>query len=190
MGLVYSAYDPELDRRVALKLLRAHRRRTAAEPRLLREAQALARLNHPNVVAVHDVGVHEGQVFVAMELVAGQTLREWVRARDAGRSWSEIVGVFEAAARGLEAAHREGMVHRDFKPENVMIGDDGRTRVMDFGLARSAGASDSRPSASDSSHGSPPERADPGLTKAGALLGTPAYMAPGTVRGRGRDPSQ
>jgi serine/threonine protein kinase/tetratricopeptide (TPR) repeat protein len=132
MGVVYSAYDPELDRRVALKLVRD----TSDPQRLLHEAQALARVSHPNVIAVHDVGTFEGAVFVAMELVEGRTLGAW-RAQTAPAR-REIVDVFLAAGRGLAAAHRAGIVHRDFKPSNVMVGDDGRVRVLDFGLARGA----------------------------------------------------
>jgi serine/threonine protein kinase/tetratricopeptide (TPR) repeat protein len=137
MGVVYKAYDPELDRPIALKLLRAadgdapHLRE-----RLLREAQALARLTHPNVIAVHDVGTYRGHVFIAMELVEGKTLRAWLRERP--RSRREILDAFLAAGEGLAAAHRAGLVHRDFKPDNVMLAEDGRVRVLDFGLARTA----------------------------------------------------
>ena len=136
MGVVYSAYDPELDRRVALKLLRVGRTRASehARERLLREAQALARLSHPNVVPVYEVGVIEGQVFVVMEFVQGQTLRQWMRSQD--RSWRDIVAAFCQAGQGLAAADAVDLVHRDFKPDNVLVGDDGRIRVLDFGLAR------------------------------------------------------
>ncbi|MCA9716826.1 MAG: serine/threonine protein kinase, partial [Myxococcales bacterium] len=133
MGLVYAAYDPDLDRKVALKLLkrRAGADADAAQARLQREALALAKLNHPNVVSVHDVGVHAGQVFVAMEFVEGRTLRAWLAdGPDGGpRPWQEVVEVFTAAGRGLVAAHAQGLIHRDFKPDNVMLGDDGRVRV-------------------------------------------------------------
>jgi serine/threonine protein kinase/tetratricopeptide (TPR) repeat protein len=138
MGEVYAAYDPELDRKVAVKLLRADAEdpRIAAEARarLLREAQAMARLSHPNVITVHDVGGYRDQVFVAMEFVEGSTVAYWLHA--APRPWPEIVRVFVAAGRGLVAAHEAQMVHRDFKAENVMLGRDGQVRVMDFGLAR------------------------------------------------------
>jgi len=158
MGVVYAGYDPELDRKVALKLLRPDRARgEAARLRLLGEAQAIARLSHPNVVAVFDAGSFGDQVFLAMELVPGRTLREWL---DAGsRSWREVAALFLGAGRGLAAAHAAGLVHRDFKPENVLLGDDGRVRVVDFGLARPAGIE----AAED----------DPGV-----IRGTPAYMAP------------
>ncbi|EDM81953.1 serine/threonine kinase family protein [Plesiocystis pacifica SIR-1] len=146
MGLVLAAYDPELDRRIALKLLKTPRwldepgRNARAQVRLRREAQALARLGHPNVVTIYDVGVHEGQLYIAMEFVAGQTLGAWMAGAGEGqrRPWAEVSKVFEAAGRGLAAAHGAGLIHRDFKPENVMIGEDGRVRVMDFGLARAA----------------------------------------------------
>ena len=135
MGVVYSAYDPKLDRRVALKLLRPDATGSAeAQRQLLREAQTLARLAHPNVVNVHDVGEHEGRVFVEMELVAGATLAEWLGAE--AREWRQILDVFVQAGRGLAAAHAVGIVHRDFKPDNVLVGRDGSVRVTDFGLAR------------------------------------------------------
>lgn len=137
MGVVYAADDPVLGRKVALKLIHAdHGDEPASEEwraRLLREARAIARLSHPNVITVHEIGLHDDQPFVAMELVEGSTLRSWLAA--APRSWRDIVAVFVAAGRGLLAAHRAGLVHRDFKPDNVLIGDDGRIRVTDFGLA-------------------------------------------------------
>ena len=177
MGTVYAAYDPKLDRKVAIKLLLPGRSGERARGRLQREAQALARLSHPNVVAVHDVGEIGGQVFVAMEFVEGQTLRDWIRE---SRTWQEIVEVFEAAAEGLAAAHAVDLVHRDFKPDNVMLGGDGRVRVMDFGLARSG--SDSRSDSSDDVASSQEDAID--LTRTGALLGTPGYMAPEQFAGR------
>jgi tetratricopeptide (TPR) repeat protein len=173
MGVVYAAYDPELDRKLAIKLVRpaasATEDQRARHARLLREAQAMAKLSHPNVIAVHDVGSFEDQVFVAMELVAGCTLTEW-RAREE-RTLPEILDAYLQAGRGLAACHRAGLVHRDFKPDNVLMGDDGRVRVLDFGLARS-----------DESAGPVSgERAPLGgeaSTVTGALVGTPAYMSP------------
>jgi tetratricopeptide (TPR) repeat protein len=137
MGVVYKAFDPELGRTVALKLLKTEdgASQTSRE-RLLREAQALARLSHPNVVAVHDVGTLGGDVFVAMEFIEGQTMRAWLKEKP--RSQRAVIDVFVAAGQGLAAAHRASLVHRDFKPDNVIVGNDGRVRVLDFGLARDA----------------------------------------------------
>jgi serine/threonine protein kinase/tetratricopeptide (TPR) repeat protein len=137
MGVVYKAYDPELDRSVALKLLQTEDAGILRD-RLLREAQALARLSHPNVVAVHDVGSFGEQVFIAMEFIDGMNLRRWLKERK--RSAPEILAAFLSAGEGLAAAHRAGLVHRDFKPDNVVVGSDGRVRVLDFGLVRAAGA--------------------------------------------------
>jgi serine/threonine protein kinase/tetratricopeptide (TPR) repeat protein len=137
MGVVYRARDPELGRPVALKLVRAGGGASAdamAQERLLREAQALARLAHPNVVGIHDVGAYRSGVFIAMELIEGASLKAWTTARP--RPWRAIVLVLLEAGRGLAAAHAAGIVHRDFKPHNVIVGDDGRVRVLDFGLAR------------------------------------------------------
>jgi serine/threonine protein kinase len=139
MGVVYSAFDPELDRKVAIKLLQARPggSESGGQTWLVREAQAMARLAHPNVVTVYDVGAMPGdRVFVAMELVEGITLREWMKQ---GHTWRESLAVMRAAGAGLAAAHSAGLVHRDFKPDNVLVGKDGRTRVMDFGLARLKG---------------------------------------------------
>ena len=140
MGTVYSAFDPTLDRTVALKVLHDKVESADAEQRLLREAQAMARLSHPNVVTVHDAGLKEGRPYVAMELIEGHDLRTWLRREK--RGWREIIDKFVAAGNGLAAAHAAGLVHRDFKPGNVMVGDDGRVRVTDFGLARAAEAGD------------------------------------------------
>jgi len=181
MGVVYKAFDPELDRTIALKLVGlAGLGRGAEEARLRlgREARTLARLSHPNVVAVHDVGTFEGDVFLAMEFVPGQTLRAWLRERAPGPR--EVLAVYLAAGAGLAAAHEVGIVHRDFKPDNVMIGEDGRVRVLDFGLARAAMIAAAGPPGDDEpgldADGSP-------LTRAGAVVGTPGYMAPEQDRG-------
>ena len=158
MGVVFTAYDEELDRKVAIKFLQ--RSAGAAQAgALLREAQAQARLAHPNVIHVYEVGVADGRVFLAMEFVRGLGLREWSRA---GRSRAEVVEVFVQAGRGLAAAHAAGVVHCDFKPENVLVGHDGRVRVLDFGLARHSGAR-----VEDAPGG-----------------GTPGYMAPEQFEGR------
>ena len=170
MGVVYLAEDPRLDRRVALKI---HRAEAGGQERLAREARALALLAHPNVVAVHEVGTFEDdRVFIAMEYVQGATLRRWLG--EAPRSGPQIVAAFVAAGRGLAAAHAAGLVHRDFKPENVMVGADGRLRVTDFGLACSPDDAQARPDLE-----APLVR----ITQTGALLGTPAYMAPEQLLG-------
>jgi serine/threonine protein kinase/tetratricopeptide (TPR) repeat protein len=141
MGEVYAAYDPELDRKIALKLLRSHPSAgvdpSEGRARLLREAQAIARLSDPNVVVVFDVGAFGDRVFLAMEFVDGSTLGYWLQAHTPPPSWREILAKFTAAGRGLACAHRAGVIHRDFKADNVMVGRDGSVRVMDFGLARS-----------------------------------------------------
>jgi eukaryotic-like serine/threonine-protein kinase len=164
MGEVYTAYDPELDRKIALKVIRptdddapnATGRASGGRGRLIAEAKALAKLAHPNVVAVHDVGSYRDDVYIAMEYVEGITLTAWAVGE---RSWQEIVEVFAAAGRGLAAAHAEGIVHRDVKPDNILIGKDGRARMIDFGVAVAT------------------RRSSPDLAES-ALVGTPAYMAP------------
>ncbi|MFY0539863.1 serine/threonine-protein kinase [Nannocystis pusilla] len=171
MGVVYAAYDPDLDRKIALKLVKTGASDSRRRARLLREAQAMARLTHPNVVTVHDVGALGDQVFVAMELVDGVTLTRWMQEHHG--DWRTIVAIFIMVGRGLAAAHAVGLIHRDLKPDNIMIGVDGQVRVMDFGLARSSRSNE--------------ETTDPAavnaalavrVTHTGALLGTPAYMAP------------
>ena len=175
MGTVYAAHDPELDRKVAVKLMQPGAG-WVDSVRMLREAQALARLAHPNVVAVFDVGPIADGVFIAMEFVEGVTLSAWLGQRR--RSWREVLEVFKAAGQGLVAAHAADVVHRDFKPDNVMIGSDGRVRVMDFGLACAA-----RGRAAELVETQPMKRErqpamDMHVTRDGALLGTPSYMAP------------
>ncbi|MCH9686611.1 MAG: tetratricopeptide repeat protein [Deltaproteobacteria bacterium] len=212
MGSVLQAYDDTLDRQVAVKLMHESLG-NRHEKRMLREAQALARLSHPNVVQVYEVGKVDGRMFIAMEIIHGQTLAQW---HETPQPWRECVDVYLQAGRGLVAAHAEGLVHRDFKPSNGIIDDEGRVRVLDFGLARDAGMLDeedspdpesspgsaltrssrsqvSTPRASTSRRlppdmasllGSSPSVLEEDLTRTGAILGTMAYMAPEQVRGR------
>jgi hypothetical protein len=162
MGTVYTAYDPELDRNIALKLLHPKARTVdLARARILAEAQAMARISHPGVVAIYEVGTSRDRVFAAMELVEGTTLRAWITEQP--RSWREVVAVFLLAGEGLAAAHAAGVVHRDFKPENVLLGRDGRVKVSDFGLSSLSTAG------------------------AGAVAGTPGYLPVEALRGEAVD---
>jgi len=186
MGIVYAAHDPELDRKVALKILFG-RGVAEEEGALLREAQAMARVVHPNVVTVHDVGTVGDQVFTAMEFVDGVTARQWLRQKP--RTVSEILRVYVEAGHGIAAAHAAALVHRDFKPDNVLVGRDGRARVTDFGLAREAPVLTS------------PERHEPAVASSEAqgtawshttehtatTAGTPAYLSPEQHEGRKAD---
>lgn len=176
MGVVYRAHDPELERDVALKLLNPDgindSNAEQARGRLLREARTMARLPDPHVIQVYDVGTFEDGVFVAMELVEGGSLAVWLREP---RPWRETLQRFIAAGRGLAAAHAADIVHRDFKPENVLVGEDGRVRVGDFGLAGIPGSRADDITWDDDRLGS--------LTRTGAVLGTPKYMAPEQERG-------
>ena len=171
MGVVVSAYDPELDRRVAVKLIgrRGAASDSGGQERLVREAKAMARLSHPNVVPVYDAGHHGADVFVAMELCGGGTLGHYARVEP--RGWTTLVAAFAAAGRGLAAAHAAGLVHRDFKPDNVLVADDGSFKVSDFGLVTTptrGGAAASALGGFDSG----------ALTLTGSVVGTPRYMAP------------
>lgn len=185
MGIVVQALDPKLGRRVAIKLLRAlgEQEETLAR-RLEQEALALARLSHPNVVQVFEVGEHQGQVFLAMEYVDGGSLRDW--RIEEPRSWHEILDKYLQAGAGLAAAHRVGIIHRDFKPANALIGKDGRVRVADFGLAREVPSVEQRPGAPDPSM-APASSTIESLTRSGAVVGTPAYMSPEQIVGYGVD---
>ncbi len=195
MGQVYAAYDPKLDRKVALKLL--HEQDADGSPRLVREAKALARLSHPNIVTIHEVGVHEQRRYIAMEFVEGTTMREWLRKHppgDAARQRKALELLIQAG-EGLAAVHTAGLVHRDLKPSNILVGNDGRARVADFGIVsiddRSPASGDETQSQYDAIHATQDDE-DPhrtaylgeaDLTRSGAVLGTPAYMAPEQFRG-------
>ena len=186
MGEVYAAYHPDLDRRIALKVVHESGGETAEQQaRLLREARSIARLSHPNVVAVYDAGTVADRVYVAMEFIEGVTIDRWLAAEP--RSWRQVLDVFLAAGRGLAAAHAAGIIHRDFKPQNVMIARDGSVRVMDFGLARMTA---DEPAVAPillalSADGGREPIAT--VTRAGTILGTPAYMAPEQFRGEPAD---
>jgi hypothetical protein len=162
MGVVFSGEDIDLGRPVAIKLVRSKDEHPAYRARLLREAQAMAKLEHANVVRVYEVGTVQGRLFVAMELVEGATLSAWLREP---RDWRAVIAMFLEIGAGLAAVHHAGLVHRDFKPDNVLVDRDGHARVADFGLARVESA----------------ERSP--LTQTGALMGTPGYMAPEQMAG-------
>ena len=187
MGVVYVAFDPTLNRRIAIKILHGKKSFDDSEKarlRLLREAQAMAAIGHPNLVQVHDVGTYRGAVFIAMEFVNGRTLREW-NAETTAEDWGTILKVYLSAASALQAAHDADLIHRDFKPDNVMLGFDSRVRVMDFGLARST--SKRKPDASMSGDLSTSDVLDKPLTATGMIMGTPAYMAPEQFLGEPTD---
>ncbi len=179
MGIVYAALDPRLDRQVAIKMVRANPGEASkGAPRLLREAQALAKLAHPNVVPVFDVGQHHEGVFLAMELVRGADFRQWLGGER--RDWRAVLDVLLEAGKGLAAAHAAGIVHRDFKPDNILLDDSGRARVTDFGLARGQGEADGPPSLALEGNAGLSDT----LTRTGAVVGTPSYMAPEQHTGR------
>jgi predicted Ser/Thr protein kinase len=175
MGTVFAAYDERLDRKVAIKLLHLRNRPSHVHRRkILREAQAMARISHPNVVSVYEVGEVSDRIFIAMEFIDGQTLAQW--QRQPGRTWQEVLAMYLQAGHGLAAAHASGLIHRDFKPDNVLVSRDGRARVLDFGLARR----DERLLDSEDPAESAPSRsgAVDKLTQDGLISGTPGYMAP------------
>jgi serine/threonine-protein kinase len=174
MGMLYTARDRLLNRRTVLKLMRPRFSGELGKVRLLREAQAMASLSHPNVVHVYELGESEGRVFVAMELVEGGTLRDWMKSPG---TWKDVVAMMVQAGKGLAAAHAAGVVHRDFKPENVLVGRDGRPRVSDFGLARPELVAEEEP----------PANVPMRVTQTGTMLGTPAYMSPEQLAGKPAD---
>jgi len=163
MGVLYLAFDPAIDRPVAVKVLRAHTEELYH--RFTREARSAGRLQHPNIVTVYDVGEHDGQPFIAMEYIAGQTLAQ-VIAEGSALSLTRKLELLEELCDGLAYAHRAGIIHRDIKPSNLIINPDGLLKILDFGIARVA---------------------DSGHTQAGAMIGTPNYMSPEQVRGQGID---
>ena len=185
IGVVHAGYDETLDRKVAIKLIRQGGDGSIdARPRMLKEAQALARINDPNVVQIYEAGMHDEQLFIAMEFVKGQTLRAWATTESGPRPWAEVVHAYLQAAQGLAAAHRAGLVHRDFKPDNAMIDAAAVVRVMDFGLAgdlEELEAADSREGARMGASGS--NDLVTTLTRSGVLVGTPAYMSPEQLGG-------
>jgi formylglycine-generating enzyme required for sulfatase activity len=197
MGVVYAAYDPELDRKIAIKILRPQEGKgdkTRRQERLVREAKAMAKLSHPNVGAIYDVGVHGDQVFLAMEFLSGGTLRAWMAAKK--RPWREVVKMFIEVGKGLAGAHAEGLIHRDFKPDNVLLDKNGAPKVVDFGLVRLNSAALDRSTTGSIDAISDDEAVAlplahtalaPNLTRTGALTGTPAYMAPEQFLGKDID---
>jgi eukaryotic-like serine/threonine-protein kinase len=187
MGVVYAGYDSTLDRKLAIKLISPERASNEqARRRLFREAQAMAKLSHPNVVQVFEAGEDQDRLFVAMEYVEGKTLRQWLRD-DRERSWREIISLFLEIGAGLEAAHAAGIVHRDFKPDNVLVGTDGRPKVADFGVAALDLASSSLDGGELPSASVIDGVVDASLTRTGEIMGTPAYMSPEHTRGRATD---
>jgi tetratricopeptide (TPR) repeat protein len=185
MGVVFAAFDERLERKVAIKLVATQSGGERAQQRLLREAQAQARLSHPNVVTIYEVDtLPEGKLFIAMELVKGQTLGAW--QDDGARTWQEIVAMYTAAGEGLAAAHRGAVVHRDFKPDNVLVGDDRRVRVADFGLAFAAEPEAEPPGPADVQELTRSGRR-PALTVVGTVVGTPGYLAPEQFTGAPAD---
>jgi predicted Ser/Thr protein kinase len=183
MGIVWAAFDPDLERAVAIKLLHSESSEPTLRSRLLREARAMARLKHPNVVTVYEVGTDQNRDYIAMELVEGESLEEWLATKPPRK---DILEALRAAGRGLAAAHAAGLIHRDFKPHNVLRSRDGHVYVTDFGLARGQIESDAEapitgPLRRDSVLDSP-------LTQTGILIGTPAYMAPEQFAGKIPDP--
>ena len=187
-AMIYSAWDAEHQRRVAIKLLREDRSmRRDTQARFLREAKSMARLDHPNILRIYEVGMHEGRVFLALEYVEGPTLREWVARDQPGLD--AILARYIDAGRALEAAHTAGVMHRDFKPDNVLVGDDGRVRVLDFGLARSTRGTDNFQTLENMTPGLADALAEgPALLQTIGFSGTPAYKSLEQHFGRPTDP--
>ncbi len=182
MGTVHRAFDPDLERQVAVKLVRGASTESA-RARLLREARALARFGHPNIVQVFDMGIEDGLMYVVMEYRPGLNLRQWLVEDD--RDWRAVLDVFLQAGHGLKAMHAVGLGHRDFKPHNVLLGEDGVARVLDFGLAKAFSECDEAEPPID---GDPTQSASAEVTAQGTVLGTPAYMAPELWCKQGAEP--
>lgn len=187
MGVVYEAFDPQLGRRLAIKVVRcdlASDSEHAASAQayrsgLIAEAQALAKISHPNVIAIYDVGEFDDQVFIAMEIIEGRSLRQWLEAEP--RSWQAIIKMFLLAGAGLQAVHASGLVHRDFKPDNVLVGNDGRVCIADFGLAGTSAYAHSSAAPDTGGHDDVATASLPGTpasSEANIRSGTPSYMAP------------
>ena len=195
MGQVYVAYDELLDRKLAVKVIGHKQHDPKANRRLLREAQAMAKIAHPNVVNIHEVGEFGDGIFVAMELIPGCTLQQWSEQPE--HDWRDILAMYVQAGRGLAAAHQVGIVHRDFKPDNVLVGDDGRARVLDFGLARmldtgerdatDKGDADGADADATESSASASASLSEKLTRVGSIMGTPIYMSPEQHAGQAAD---
>ncbi len=179
MGTVFAAYDEQLDRKVALKILRKPRVGSARQRlQILREARAAARISHPNVVSIYEVNEADGLIHIAMEYVEGETLLKW--QAKGGHQWRDILGLYLQVGMALQAAHDADVVHRDFKPDNVLIGDDGRPRVVDFGLAR-VGSEDLGLPSTSVEHAE--LRAMGRISLTGVIAGTLGYMSPEQYRG-------
>jgi serine/threonine protein kinase len=196
MGVVFAAHDLQLERKIAIKLVRPQPlgALSATDRRswLMREARAMAQISHPNVVAVHDIGTLGDQMFIAMEYVEGKTLCVWLSEQN--RSWRDVLSMFVQAGRGLAAAHSGGILHRDFKPENVLVDKHGRVRLVDFGLARLAEVgksehlnADNRRDGADTNDAYQLSKSDIAVTERGKFAGTPAYMAPEQLMGKPMD---
>ena len=187
-AFVYLAWDGQHQRPVALKVLRSERsRRPDTQARFLREAKAMARLDHPNVIRLYEVGTHEGRVFLALEYVEGRSLRRWIEHDHPPAE--QILARYLEAGRGLAAAHEAGLMHRDFKPDNAVLGDDGRVRVVDFGLARSTRGTDNFKTVENMTPGLRDALAEgPDLLATIGSSGTPAYKSLEQHFGRGTDP--
>jgi serine/threonine protein kinase len=179
-GTVWAAYDEKLDRRVAVKLLQPELNQERAEARLLKEARALAKISHPNVVQVHEADEHEGGVYVVMEFIKGRTVDVWILEDDP--SWETILDVYQQVAKGLTAAHEAGLVHRDVKPQNILVNEDGDAKLVDFGLVKRDPKKTQTSEATSSMEQRLRQSTASNLTEQGTVLGTPFFLAPEQLR--------